>query len=259
MKIAENLRDLRRERHQFAADAFRQRAEQFVDERFAQAGHGPLDAGLRNGLRETEAEFHRCAVMLVAGRVSVAHRHRLAAERHGIGKRRAVKIHFRAASQIRFGGAKEFRPAAVAKEAIEFVHGRNILDALRVKREQLVVQTAEVVPPDACLPILDFLANLMIVFQKGVLRRQRNFFIGRPQNPGFIFVLVLILAFSSRRQQIIFHERGTDENFRGFRRIHIAVRDFNLAHFQAVKRSAFLHQHIAGGDAPLWILMRRLA
>ena len=110
--------------------------------------------------------------------------------------------------------------------------------------------------PDARLPDLDFLTHLMIVFEERILRRQRRLLAGIAEDADIIAVILLLRFVAAHRQQIIFHERRADEDFRSFHRIDVAVGNLGLVNFEAVECDLFFHEHIARRDTPVWIVMR---
>ena len=113
-KFPEDFFYLWREGHQIAAQALREGAQHFGDEAFAQTGHGPFNAGLRDGLRKAETKFHCHSILLFTRRVGVTEGDRLPAQRHGIGKSFGVETQRLSAGHISFGRTEKFRTAGIA-------------------------------------------------------------------------------------------------------------------------------------------------
>ena len=111
LKLADDLGHFGRKRHQLAADGFGQRAKQPADHFLAQPRHGPFEQGGRSRLSERERQFNGHAVVFLAGGIGVGQRHRLAADRHGIGKCRRVIAQELSARQFGFRDAKTFLAA----------------------------------------------------------------------------------------------------------------------------------------------------
>ena len=134
-QVADDLRHLGREGLQLAAERLGQRGEQFTDLLGPQAGHGPGELSGRDRAGDLGGQPERDAIPLLARRVGVAERHRLAA--HGDRFREGVGIEAEVASagQFGFGDAEEFGVGLVAQQAVKLVDRGDVLEALRVEIE----------------------------------------------------------------------------------------------------------------------------
>jgi len=260
LQVADDFRNLRRQRHQLAAQGLGQQAQQLRHLRLAQAGHRPFNGRGRQILRQRRVEPDGDSVLFFAGLIRIGHRHRLAAQVHRVGKCPRVELQLPAAREVRLRHPEQAGLGVRPQPAVQFGQRRHVFDSPAVKLEQGVIQVGEVLPPGSRLPDLDFLPDAAVVFDKGVARRKRAF-VGRvprgakgllagPGGAGFIPARIRRF-----REQMLLDQGRAQEDAGGFLRVDVAVGHFAAAHLQSPKGGDLLGQHAPRLGAPVGILV----
>ena len=168
LELADDLLDLRRQRLQFAANRFRQRAQEFADLLGAKTGHRPLDHRGRGGCRQRERQLDRHAIVFLARRIGVSERDRLPPDRHGVREGAGVVAEILFAHQFLLRHAQRTGLRVLAQPAIQIVGRRHILQALRVEVAERLIKIDESVMADARLPVFNLLPHRAVVVQERI-------------------------------------------------------------------------------------------
>ena len=168
-EVADDLGDFLLQRHQFPADRLGQGAEHLLGLLGPKSGHGPLDLGRSERLRQVRRKPQRDAVPLFAGRVGVEQRHGAVVEADGVGERFGVEVDRLVADEILLRGLQRLAVGGFAEPAVQLVAGRDVLQPLAVELAEQLVQIADVVAANACLPAFDLLTDAEVVGEEGVL------------------------------------------------------------------------------------------